>query len=53
MTIDPVCGMEIDERTAAHKAVYEGETYYFCSQGCLQSFEENPRAYVSGAPYKE
>jgi len=36
MAIDPVCGMEVDEKTAKHK----GETYYFCAPGCEFTFDE-------------
>ena len=47
MTIDPVCGMQVDERTAAGSSVFEGSKYYFCSTGCKKKFEANPAAYVS------
>jgi Cu+-exporting ATPase len=39
---DPVCGMEIDPATAAASEEYEGTTYYFCSQGCHDSFIAEP-----------
>jgi Cu+-exporting ATPase len=39
---DPVCGMEIDPATAAASEEYEGTTYYFCSQGCHDSFIDEP-----------
>ena len=31
MEIDPVCGMEVDPKTAAGKSNYLGKAYYFCS----------------------
>jgi len=31
---DPVCGMNVDEKTAALKSEYLGKTYYFCNQPC-------------------
>ncbi len=37
MAIDPICGMEVDEKTAL-SAEYEGQTYYFCSPGCRKKF---------------
>jgi Cu+-exporting ATPase len=37
MAVDPVCGMEVDERTA-RRAEHEGQTYYFCSPGCRDRF---------------
>lgn len=46
MEIDPVCGMEVDPKTAEWKHEYEGVTYYFCAKGCLEDFEEDPDAYV-------
>lgn len=43
---DPVCGMEVDPETAAAKAEYKGNTYYFCAPGCKSSFEREPEKYV-------
>jgi YHS domain-containing protein len=48
MTVkDPVCGMEIDPKTAAGKSEYKGQTYYFCSSGCKKTFDANPEMYVT------
>ncbi|MDP9299572.1 MAG: heavy metal translocating P-type ATPase [Actinomycetota bacterium] len=44
---DPVCGMEIDPVTAARSEEYEGKTYYFCSQSCLDSFRADPQKYAA------
>ncbi|MCH7496953.1 MAG: XdhC family protein [Candidatus Marinimicrobia bacterium] len=44
--IDPVCGMTVDRATAAGSSKYEGTTFYFCSLGCLESFESNPEKYA-------
>ena len=38
--------MEVDEKTARHKTVYKGNTYYFCAPGCKIVFEENPEKYL-------
>jgi len=46
MVKDPVCGMMIDEKTAAGKSEYQGETYYFCAAVCKQRFDQNPQNYV-------
>lgn len=43
---DPVCGMDIDPKTAAGKSEYQGQTYYFCSPGCKKSFDKEPEKYV-------
>ena len=47
MAIDPVCGMEVDEKTAAGKSEYKGRTYYFCAPGCKAAFDRDPEKYVS------
>ena len=39
---DPVCGMTIDPDTAAAKRDYQGNTYYFCSQNCADTFDKDP-----------
>ena len=49
MAKDPVCGMQVDEKKAAGKSEYQGQTYYFCSPGCKQSFDKEPQKYVSKA----
>lgn len=45
--VDPVCGMQIEETEAAGQADHEGTTYYFCSNACLNKFEENPEEYTN------
>ena len=37
MAIDPICGMEVDEKTGL-RLEHEGETYYFCSPVCRDKF---------------
>jgi Cu+-exporting ATPase len=44
---DPVYGMEIDPATAAAFEEYEGQTYYFCSQSCHNSFMADPEKYAA------
>lgn len=44
---DPVCGMYINPETAAGKSEYKGQTYYFCSQGCKQAFDQSPEKYAA------
>jgi P-type Cu+ transporter len=46
LEIDPVCGMEVDPQNAAGSYEHEGKTFYFCSQGCLEDFREDPESYV-------
>ncbi len=46
MAVDPVCGMEVNEKTAKWKTQHKGKTYYFCAPGCKNAFEENPDSYL-------
>ena len=46
MEKDPVCGMEVDPKTAAGKSEYQGKTYYFCSPGCKRDFDKDPEKYL-------
>src|SRR5215472_18698462 len=46
MATDPVCGMLLDEKSAAGTLMYEGTTYFFCSPHCLQKFKDNPADFV-------
>jgi YHS domain-containing protein len=46
MAKDPVCGMEIDEPTAAGRSEYNGKIYYFCAPGCMQAFDDEPEKFV-------
>lgn len=44
---DPVCGMQVDEKNAAGRSEHQGQTYYFCSQGCKTKFDQNPQQYTA------
>lgn len=46
MAIDPVCGMQVDEKSAAATYEYQGKTYYFCAPGCKTSFVKDPEKYL-------
>lgn len=43
---DPVCGMEIDSQNAFAKREHMGQTFYFCSQSCVDQFDKDPHHYV-------
>ena len=45
MAKDPVCGMEVEKGDAVATVDHDGSTYYFCSKGCAEEFEENPEDY--------
>ncbi|MGA8664623.1 MAG: heavy metal translocating P-type ATPase [Thermoplasmata archaeon] len=38
MATDPICGMFVDERTATLRLDRDNRTYFFCSEGCRDSF---------------
>lgn len=46
MSVDPVCGMTVDEKSAAGTVTHSGITYHFCSQHCLDKFKGNPKEYL-------
>lgn len=53
VVIDPVCHMSVDEAEAAAIYQHDGQSYYFCAQGCRDRFAENPEKYVNGQPAGE
>jgi Cu+-exporting ATPase len=46
---DPVCGMEIDEASAASRVTYMGQIYYFCSEECKKIFKATPQEVIKNA----
>jgi Cu+-exporting ATPase len=46
MVKDPVCGMNVDEKTTKLKSEHMGKTYFFCSQLCKTTFDKNPTKFV-------
>ncbi len=51
MEKDPVCGMDVDPKTAAGQSEYQGKTYYFCAPGCKKAFDKEPGKYVQPASH--
>ena len=47
MAIDPVCKMNVEEKTAKFRSEYKGRTYYFCAPGCKKAFDSEPEKYLS------
>nr|WP_029057457.1 heavy metal translocating P-type ATPase [Stappia stellulata] len=45
---DPVCGMSVTPGPDARSRDYDGQTYYFCSEGCQTKFDGDPYFYASG-----
>jgi YHS domain-containing protein len=46
MEKDPVCGMDVDPKTATWKSEYQGKMYYFCAPGCKAAFDRDPGKYT-------
>ena len=46
---DPVCGMTVDPADAAGSFEYNGQTYFFCSLGCLEKFRADPSGFLKVA----
>jgi len=46
MAKDPVCGMNVNEKTATIKSDYMGKTYYFCAPSCKATFDKDPAKYA-------
>jgi Cu+-exporting ATPase len=47
VVIDPVCGMQVDTRTAQHHYELRDTPYYFCSARCLDKFKADPDQYLN------
>jgi P-type Cu+ transporter len=45
--VDPVCHMDVTYETAQARSEYNGQTYYFCSLGCKETFDKNPEKYIT------
>src|SRR6266498_1345242 len=43
---DPVCGMEVDPQSAFAKREHMGQTFYFCSQSCVDQFDKDPNRFM-------
>ena len=49
MVTDPVCGMQIEEKSAAGSVSSSGQHYYFCSRSCRDKFVAKPADYLKPA----
>jgi len=48
---DPVCGMVVSPERAAGSLEYEGRTYFFCCEHCLEKFRAEPGRYAGRAEH--
>ncbi|WP_228146575.1 heavy metal translocating P-type ATPase [Acinetobacter sp. ANC 3903] len=44
-TVDPVCGMQVKTDSKWHSQ-FESKDYYFCSERCLTTFNQQPEQYL-------
>ena len=47
--LDPICGMTISPADAVGQVEHKGQTYYFCSEHCLDQFRATPDVFLKGA----
>lgn len=45
MVKDPICKMNVDEKTAKFASEHGGTKFYFCSAGCKAKFDSDPHKY--------
>jgi YHS domain-containing protein len=46
MTIDPVCGVQVEQIDNEFEAKFAGKKYFFCSEECMRKFEDRPEEYI-------
>ena len=46
MAKDPICGMQVDEKTARFKSEHDGAVFYFCSASCKSTFDKDPHKFA-------
>ncbi|MFQ5410544.1 MAG: ATP-binding cassette domain-containing protein, partial [Anaerolineales bacterium] len=46
MALDPVCGMSVDKVSAPAQAQHDGQTIYFCANGCRDEFLAEPERFL-------
>ncbi|MAT43730.1 MAG: copper-translocating P-type ATPase [Anaerolineaceae bacterium] len=46
MVKDPICGMEINPEEAFASREHMGQTFYFCSENCVTTFDNNPHQFA-------
>jgi P-type Cu+ transporter len=49
---DPVCGMDVDYRSAKHRLTHDGHEYVFCGARCREKFAANPGTYLSATKHE-
>jgi YHS domain-containing protein len=49
MAMDPVCGINVDDRNPEFETRFAGKKYFFCSDECRKEFDEHPEDYLEAA----
>jgi heavy metal translocating P-type ATPase len=44
--VDPVCGMSTEDETAYKRYEYAGQSFFFCSDHCLEKFRQTPDIFM-------
>jgi len=50
VVVDPVCGMDVECKTAKNFYEYKGKKYCFCSESCKQRFVKDPGKFIGKEP---
>jgi P-type Cu+ transporter len=43
---DPVCGTNVNTKTAAGRTEYQGRTFFFCASKCKETFDLDPQQHL-------
>ena len=46
MDKDPVCGRAVTRTDVAAESRFQGRSYFFCSPGCKERFDADPKTYA-------
>lgn len=46
---DPVCKCRVRKKLTFWRAIYQGQTFYFCSDTCKEYFQKDPERYIKGS----
>jgi P-type Cu+ transporter len=52
MAKDPICGMDVEPKTAAGSYDYKNQMFYFCSVHCLEKFKADPEQFLEAAAHE-
>jgi YHS domain-containing protein/uncharacterized membrane protein YraQ (UPF0718 family) len=51
MALDPVCGMTVDPATAAATRRFDDRNWFFCAEGCAETFDTDPARFAAPASH--